>query len=97
MKRDHPSLPDAADASFKATTKLNTRLCENVLEALKDYFLTLDGHGTNNLFELVLSEVERPLLRAVMEHCDHNQTKAAQVLGLSRSTLRKKMNLYGIK
>lgn len=97
MKREHPSQADLADGSFMASAQLNARLSENVLEALKDYFATLDGHGANNLYELVLSEVERPLLRAVMQHCNHNQSKAAQVLGLSRSTLRKKMNLYGIE
>jgi Fis family transcriptional regulator len=48
------------------------------------------------LYALVLSEVEQPLIRTVLEYCGHNQTQAAQILGLSRSTLRKKMTQYGI-
>jgi len=41
--------------------------------------------------------VEQPLIETVLEHCEHNQTKAAQILGLSRSTLRKKMQIYRIE
>ena len=72
-------------------------LSQHVRAALKDYFARLDGVGATQLYELVLCEVEQPLIQTVLEHCEFNQTKAAQVLGLSRSTLRKKMNLYGIE
>ena len=82
-----PTLP-AAD---------NSILSQHVRAAFRDYFARLDGVGVTHLYELVLSEVEQPLIQTVLEHCEFNQTKAAQVLGLSRSTLRKKMNLYGIE
>lgn len=72
-------------------------LSQHVRAALKDYFARLDGHGATNLYEMVLSEVEHPLIETVLEHCEFNQTKAAQILGLSRSTLRKKINHYGIE
>ena len=72
-------------------------LSAHVREALRAYFVRLDGHGASNLYELVLSEVEQPLIETVLEHCEHNQTKAAQILGLSRSTLRKKMQIYRIE
>ncbi|MFM2006697.1 MAG: DNA-binding protein Fis [Pseudomonadota bacterium] len=75
----------------------NSILSQHVRAALKDYFARLDGVGATQLYELVLCEVEQPLIQTVLEHCEFNQTKAAQVLGLSRSTLRKKMNLYGIE
>lgn len=72
-------------------------LSAQVRTALRRYFARLDGHGASNLYELVLSEVEQPLIETVLEHCEHNQTRAAQVLGVSRSTLRKKMQTYGIE
>ena len=72
-------------------------LSHHVLGALREYFSKLDGHGTRNLYEMVLSEVEQPLILSVLEHCGHNQSKAAEVLGMSRSTLRKKMAQYGIE
>lgn len=75
----------------------NSVLSSHVRDALRAYFARLDGHGASNLYELVLSEVEQPLIETVLEHCEHNQTKAAQILGLSRSTLRKKMQIYRIE
>ena len=74
----------------------NSILSEHVRAALQDYFARLDGHGATNLYDLVLSEVEQPLILTVLEYCGQNQTRAAQVLGLSRGTLRKKMIHYGI-
>ena len=47
-------------------------------------------------FGLVLAEVEAPLLRCVLDHTGGNQSLAAQVLGLNRGTLRKKMRRYGL-
>lgn len=75
----------------------NSILSQQVRAALQDYFAQLDGHGASNLYELVLSEVEHPLIHAVLEHCAYNQSRAAQVLGISRGTLRKKMTRYGIE
>jgi Fis family transcriptional regulator len=72
-------------------------LSEHVRVAIQNYFARLDGHGTANLYAMVISEVEKPLIETVLEQCGHNQSKAAQVLGLSRSTLRKKMIQYGIE
>ena len=46
---------------------------------------------------MVISEVERPLLQLVMDHTKGNQTKAADLLGINRSTLRKKLTQYGIE
>ena len=72
-------------------------LSEHVRLALRDYFFQMDGHETTGLYAMVLGEVEKPLIETVLEQCGHNQSKAAQVLGLSRSTLRKKMTHYGIE
>lgn len=72
-------------------------LSEHVRMAMQNYFARLDGHETTNLYAMVINEVEKPLIETVLEQCGHNQSKAAQVLGLSRSTLRKKMTQYGIE
>jgi Fis family transcriptional regulator len=64
--------------------------------ALDEYFAQLDGHQPDDLYRMVLEEVERPLLECVMLHCEGNQTRAAQYLGLNRATLRKKLRHYQI-
>ncbi|HEC15084.1 MAG TPA: DNA-binding transcriptional regulator Fis [Sedimenticola sp.] len=71
-------------------------LRECVRAAMKNYFLHLNGYGTSDLYQMVLAEVEPPLLETVMEYTRGNQTRAAEVLGISRSTLRKKLALYGL-
>ncbi|MDP3008425.1 MAG: helix-turn-helix domain-containing protein [Methylococcales bacterium] len=67
-----------------------------VKQTVGQYFAQLNGHDAVDLYAMVLSEVEKPLLEATLEHTGYNQTKAAKALGLSRSTLRKKMDQYGI-
>ncbi len=69
-------------------------LRECVREALQRYFQQMDGHSVNGLYEMVLSEVEEPMLETVMHYTRGNQTKAAGLLGISRSTLRKKLSRY---
>ncbi|MDD5034018.1 MAG: helix-turn-helix domain-containing protein [Methylococcaceae bacterium] len=71
-------------------------LSEHVRLVVGDYLSRLGSHDVVNLHAMVLSEVERPLIQTVLEQCGHNQSKAAQMLGLSRSTLRKKMAGYGL-
>jgi Fis family transcriptional regulator len=71
-------------------------LSDHVRSCVEDYFAHLNGHDSTNLYQLVLNEVEKPLLETALKHADFNQSKAAKVLGLSRSTLRKKLEQYGI-
>lgn len=68
-----------------------------VTETLRTYFRQLNGHGCEGLYKLVLAEVEQPLLEAVMEYCGGNQTRASQLLGINRGTLRKKLQQYGLE
>ena len=68
-----------------------------VRQALDDYFDRLDGTEPNDLYHLVMSQAERPLLERVMCHTGGNQTRAAALLGISRATLRKKLALYNIQ
>jgi Fis family transcriptional regulator len=67
-----------------------------VRDAIDTYFEQLNGHTPNNLHALVVAEVERPLFECVMRQTGGNQSRAAEVLGISRSTLRKKLALYSI-
>lgn len=62
--------------------------------ALDTYFTNLNGDHPGHLYELVLREVEEPLFRAVLEYVDGNQSRAAEVLGMNRGTLRKKLRTY---
>ncbi len=75
----------------RASSEQPLLLSEHVRLAVKDYLARLDGDEVINLYNMVLNEVERPLIQTVLEQCGQNQSKAAQMLGLSRSTLRKKM------
>lgn len=71
-------------------------LSDHVRHCVEDYFAHLNGHDSSGLYSLVLAEVEKPLLETALKHSDFNQSKAAKVLGLSRSTLRKKLEHYNI-
>ena len=64
---------------------------EVVRSSLEVYFRDLRGTEPDGLHEMMLRIVEKPLLEVVMAHADHNQSKAAEWLGLNRNTLRKKL------
>ncbi|MDU2513942.1 MAG: DNA-binding transcriptional regulator Fis [Klebsiella sp.] len=61
-----------------------------------NYFAQLNGQDVNDLYELVLAEVEQPLLDMVMQYTRGNQTRAALMMGINRGTLRKKLKKYGM-
>lgn len=81
------------------TTQANVRKClsENVREAMESYFDDLEGHDVSNLYELFLSQVEKPLLEVVLEKTGGNITRASAMLGLNRGTLRTRLKKYGIE
>ncbi|HYQ71482.1 MAG TPA: DNA-binding transcriptional regulator Fis [Gammaproteobacteria bacterium] len=68
----------------------------SVTSALELYLGDMNGHDVNDLYHVVLSEVEPAILNVVMDYVSGNQSQAAEVLGISRSTLRKKLKLYGL-
>ncbi|WP_304986062.1 DNA-binding transcriptional regulator Fis [Coxiella-like endosymbiont] len=68
----------------------------SVQQSLQNYFAHLDGHDPANLYNMVLAEMEVPLLKVVMRYTNGNQSKAAKILGISRGTLRKKLAIYQI-
>jgi len=92
---DTHSHPDKASFMVRREQRAES-LADCVRDALESYFEQLDGHQAANLYQMVMQEMERPLLQTVMEHTGGNQTRAAALLGLSRSTLRKKLAQYEI-
>lgn len=74
----------------------NNPLSDQVRDSIDKYFDQLDGTAPNELYQLVISQVEQPLFESVMRHTGGNQTRAAALLGISRATLRKKLALYNI-
>jgi len=79
-----------------ASSEQSQTLRDNVEKALQNYFAHLDGQPITDLYQLVLAEVEAPLLESVMSYTKDNQTKASTILGLNRGTLRKKLKQYGM-
>ena len=79
------------------TTRNNINdLTISVEEAVRTYLQDLDGELPCNLFDTVISQIEKPLLQTVLEHCENNQSRTATYLGINRGTLRKKIKQYDI-
>ena len=64
--------------------------------AMEQYFRDLDGEMPAAIYDMVLARVEKPLLEVVLNHTQGNQTRAAELLGLNRNTLRKKIRELGV-
>ncbi len=71
-------------------------LREAVTHAVRDYLQQLDGQLSADVYQMVLAEVEAPLLEEIMIYTRNNQTKASIMLGLNRGTLRKKLKQYNL-
>ncbi|MGE4634102.1 MAG: DNA-binding transcriptional regulator Fis [Arenicellales bacterium] len=71
-------------------------LGECVRQSLAVYFADLEGTEAQNLYPLVIGEIEKPLLETVMHQARGNQSRAARMLGINRNTLRKKLAHYGL-
>ncbi|HEU0203607.1 MAG TPA: helix-turn-helix domain-containing protein [Burkholderiaceae bacterium] len=67
-----------------------------IVRALDQYFTDLGGAKPHALHEMVMQAVERPLLRFAMERCAGNQSSAAELLGINRNTLRKKLQDHNL-
>jgi len=71
-------------------------VCELVAAAVERYLADLGGAEPTCIYELVMKEVERPLLKTVLAHAGGNRSKASKYLGINRNTLRKKLEQYQI-
>ena len=74
----------------------NKPLSKLTTEALDGYFSKLNGHKPGDLYQLVIGEVEKPLFQAVLDYTNGNQSEAAEILGINRGTLRKKLRSYNL-
>lgn len=72
-------------------------LNESVDHALSTYFSQLGGTTPSGIYDMVMAEVEVPMLKCVLKYTRGNQSKAAKIMGLSRGTLRKKLKIYGME
>ena len=72
-------------------------MARTVRKAIDGYFKDLDGEKASGVYDMVINCIEKPLLESVLTRVRGNQTHAAQMLGLNRNTLRKKMKAHGIK
>lgn len=75
---------------------INNKLSDDIDSILDQYFKDLSGQNPGNLYDLILISVEKPLLLYVMNYAEGNQSKAAEILGLNRNTLRKKLKMHKI-
>ena len=69
----------------------------NVRQTLERYFNDLNGEKVSGVYDMVLHEMEKPLLEIVMRHAKGNQVRASQILGINRNTLRKKMQTFHVR
>ena len=58
--------------------------------------MQLDGENPTDIYDMVIKEVELPLLEIVMKECDYNQSKASKILGINRGTLRTKLKEHNL-
>jgi Fis family transcriptional regulator len=78
-------------------SKKNNVLEECVRECLARYFEDLDGAEPRDLWDMVMHCVERPVLEVALERSGGNQSRASEMLGITRNTLRKKLLAHNIQ
>ncbi len=79
------------------TTVDESELAACVRRQLQKYFQDLDGEPATRIYDMVMHSVEKPLIQVVLDQAAGNQSRAAEMLGINRNTLRKKMQQHGIK
>lgn len=70
---------------------MSSELSDCVRRSLNRYFRDLDGEAPHAIYDMVIAGIEKPMLEVVMKHAGGNQTVAAEMLGISRNTLRRKL------
>lgn len=90
------NVPSAARVESTSTATGHTPLRDHVSRSVRRYLQDLNGCDIEDLYEVVLREIEAPLFAETLRHCEGNQSRAAAVLGINRATLRKKLKAYGL-
>lgn len=88
--------PELVTGQLLTSEANNKPLRSSVKQAVTNYLSQLNGQDVQDFYDLVLSEVEAPLLEELMQYTRGNQTRASQILGINRGTLRKKLKKYGM-
>ncbi|MFT6790873.1 MAG: Fis family transcriptional regulator [Cellvibrionaceae bacterium] len=99
MNSVEPVVIDKQQTSLEAALQKNIQgesLRDCVKNAMEEYFRQLDEQVACDIYDMVLQEIEAPLLEIVMEKTHRNQTQASKILGLNRGTLRKKLKRYNL-
>ena len=73
-----------------------SQLYNAVKHSIRRYLYELEGAEPHGMYDMVLRQIEQPLVESVMEYTRGNQSRAAEYLGLNRGTLRKKLRLYDL-
>lgn len=80
----------------KGEASRENELSTTVRKVMRQYFKDLDGEKASGIYDMVVLAVEKPMLEVVMGQAQGNQTRAAELLGLNRNTLRKKLQQHGL-
>lgn len=88
-------ISDMSESSENQSQEIS-QLSNAVKHSIRRYLFDLEGTQPNNMYELVLKQIEQPLFEAILEHTKGNQSRAAEMLGLNRGTLRKKLRSYNL-
>ena len=95
---DHDLSHPAAEVRLNGShdPRAAASLEEAVLQGLERYFLNLEGAPASGVYAMVVHTVERPMLEVVLQKTGGNQVRAAEMLGINRNTLRKKLQQHGL-
>jgi len=86
----------ALDTASSPPAARRVPLREHVAQSVQRYLHDLNGCQNEDVYQVILREVEIPLFTQVLKHCEGNQSRAASLLGIHRATLRKKLRDYGL-
>lgn len=90
----NPQTPASSAGEAPDNFPTGQSLHDSVTMAVRQYLDELDGQLATDVYDMVLAEIEAPLLKEIMQYTRNNQTKASIMLGLNRGTLRKKLKQY---
>ena len=88
--------PDIHNKNYSITDMSKDSIQDVVKKSLEKYFRDLGEQQPSNVYEMVVLTVEKPILEAVMARAEGNQSHAAEMLGINRNTLRKKLQQHGL-